>query len=66
MNEKSDDEALVGFLRSRGHSDEEIEMIVKKLAEHDSAEMRASVFDSLDGGSFDLDKLINEALGRDE
>lgn len=65
MNDESDD-ALTAFLRQRGHSDEEIAMIVKRLEEHDSAEVRASIFDSLDGGSFNLDELIKEALGDDE
>jgi len=62
MNERSDD-ALIAFLRQRGHSEQEIETIVKRLAEHDATEMRSSIFDSIDGGTFDLDKIIKEALG---
>ncbi len=61
MTDRTDD-VLIAFLRQRGHSEEEIDTIVKKLAEHDSAEQRASIFDSIDGGSFDLDKIIKEAL----
>ena len=61
MNDRSDD-ALISFLRQRGQSEEEIETIIKRLAEHDAATMRASIFDSIDGGSFDLDKIIKEAL----
>jgi len=65
MNDRSDD-ALISFLRQRGHSDEEIDTIVKRLAQHDAASKRASIFDSIDGGSFDLDKIIKEALGENE
>lgn len=61
MSNRTDD-ALIAFLRQRGHTDQEIETIVKRLAEHDAAAMRESIFDSIDGGSFDLDKIIKEAL----
>ena len=61
MNDRSDD-ALISFLRQRGSSDEEIEAIVKRLADKDAEAMRESIFDSIDAGSFDLAKMIKEML----
>jgi predicted DNA-binding protein (UPF0278 family) len=56
------DAALAEFLQQRGHSEEEIEKIVKRLAEHDAESMRQSIFDSIAGGSFNLDEIIQQAL----
>jgi predicted DNA-binding protein (UPF0278 family) len=61
VSDKSD-AALVEFLQQRGHSQEEIDKIVKRLAEHDAASMRQSIFDSIAGGSFNLDAIIEQAL----
>lgn len=58
----SDDKVLIEFLQQRGHSPEEIEKIAKRLADHDASEMRQSVFDSIAGGSFNLDDIIRQAL----
>lgn len=58
----SDDKVLTEFLQQRGHSPDEIEKIVKRLADHDASEMRQSVFDSIAGGSFNLDDIIKQAL----
>lgn len=60
---EQDDQLLIEFLEQRGHSEDEIQRIVKRLAEHDAASMRQSVFDSIAGGTFDLDKIIEQALG---
>ena len=64
MSERTD-EVLISFLRQRGQSQEEIDAIVRRLAEHDATAMRASIFDSIDGGSFDLDEIIKAALEND-
>jgi len=60
---ENDDRVLIEFLQLRGHSKEEIDKIVKRLADHDASEMRQSVFDSIAGGSFNLDDIIKRALG---
>ena len=64
MSERSD-EALVEFLKLRGHSEEEIEKIVARLAMHDESMLRQSVFDSIEAGTFNLDELIKSALVED-
>lgn len=53
---------LIGWLREQNHSDEEIELIMLKVAEYDKQTTRESVFDSIDAGHFDLGKIIGEAL----
>ncbi|MBP87358.1 MAG: hypothetical protein CMJ64_11660 [Planctomycetaceae bacterium] len=61
MSDKSDT-VLIEFLQQRGHSQEEIDKIMKRLAEHDAESMRESIFDSIAGGSFNLDEIIKQAL----
>ena len=55
-------EELVGWLRERGHTPDEIEKILAKVDEYDSQAVRESIFDSVDDGTFDFAKLIEEAL----
>jgi hypothetical protein len=57
-----DDKVLAEFLQQRGHSEEEIAKITKRLAEHDVESMRESIFDSIAGGTFNLDDIIKQAL----
>ena len=57
-----DDQLLAEFLKQRGHTDREIAKITKRLAEHDAESMRQSVFDSIAGGTFNLDDIIKQAL----
>ncbi|MBI2481655.1 MAG: hypothetical protein HYV60_24325 [Planctomycetia bacterium] len=56
------DKILAEFLRQRGHSEKEIAKIAKRLAEHDAKSMRESIFDSIAGGTFNLDDIIKQAL----
>ena len=54
---------LIGWLEQQGHTPEQIEKIMAKVAEYDKKTMHESVFDSISDGSFDISKLIEEALG---
>jgi transposase len=60
----SDDEdrLLAEFLQQRGHSEDEVAKIAKRLAEHDAESMRESIFDSIAGGTFSIDDIIKQAL----
>ena len=57
-----DDQVLEQFLRQRGHTQEEIDKIVRKLSEHDSESVRESIFDSIAAGTFNFDDIIRKAL----
>jgi hypothetical protein len=54
---------LVAWLTERGHSPEEISMILAKVDEYDVETVNESVFDSIDRGDFDIAAIIKEALG---
>ena len=63
MSDGNDNEQqLVDYLKQRGHSQADIDKILKRLADHDEQTFRQSVFDSIEGGSFDLEAIIKEAL----
>lgn len=53
---------LIAWLEDRGHSPEEIERILVKVAEYDERTVHESVFDSIDSGAFDLASVIKQAL----
>jgi hypothetical protein len=53
----------VAWLTERGHSPEEISMILAKVDEYDVETVNESVFDSIDRGDFDIAAIIKEALG---
>jgi len=59
-------EELVEWLREQGHSSEEIEKILAKVAEYDAQTLHESVFDSISRGDFDLSSIIKEALSDQE
>lgn len=54
---------LVAWLENQGHSQDEIEKILAKVAEYDAKTVHESIFDSIDEGAFDIQKIIDEALG---
>ena len=60
----SDDDSkeLAEFLQRRGHTQEEIDKILGKLDSYDDDVQRQSIFDSIESGGFDLDRVIREAL----
>jgi DNA-binding transcriptional MerR regulator len=53
---------LINWLREQGHTPAEIDKIVAKVREYDQRTVHESVFDSIERGSFDLKKIIREAL----
>ena len=57
-----DNSEILSYLSERGFSEEEIEKIVAKMKEYDERMRHKSVFDSLEDGNFNLDKIIKEAL----
>ncbi|MBC8354945.1 MAG: hypothetical protein H8E66_23450 [Planctomycetes bacterium] len=57
-----EDKILEEFLQQRGHTEEEVAKITKRLAARDAESMRESIFDSIAGGTFNLDDIIKQAL----
>lgn len=53
---------LIEWLRSQGHNDQQIELILAKVEDYDNQTMHESIFDSIDNGAFDIAALIDEAL----
>jgi len=62
FEDDQDHSEILSYLSERGFSDEEIEKIVAKLKEYDEQMRHKSVFDSLEDGNFNLEKIIKEAL----
>ena len=56
---------LVAWLEDQGHTEEQIQKILAKVAEYDAKTVHESVFDSISSGTLGLDKLIEEALAED-
>ena len=54
---------LTGWLRQRGHSDEEIDKILVHVRRYEEQIQTDSVMDSIAAGRFDIAKIIDEALG---
>ena len=50
------------FLRARGYGEDDIKKVIDKLAKYEDETLRKSGFDSIDGGGFDIDALIRDAL----
>ncbi len=57
---------VVTWLEDQGHTPDEIEKILAKLRAYDQQTAHESVFDSMSAGHFDLQKIIDQALGRGE
>ena len=65
MAESSSHQAVVEWLQRKGHSQEEIEKIMKRLRQYDRETNVDSVMDSIAAGTFNLQKIVDEALGND-
>jgi hypothetical protein len=63
MAETNDYAELTDYLRREGHTDDEIEKILARVRQYEVETQHDSVMDSIGTGSFDLKKLIQEALG---
>lgn len=53
---------LVSWLEDQGHTPQEIEKVLAKVAEYDKKTVHESVFDSIDSGAVDLAAIVREAL----
>jgi hypothetical protein len=53
---------LVDFLESKGYTEDEVAKILDQVKQYDLQTQHDSVMDSLDGGGFDLDAIIQDAL----
>jgi len=65
MAESSSHDAVVEWLRRKGHSQEEIDKIIKKLRQYDRETNVDSVMDSIAAGTFNLQQIVDEALGNE-
>lgn len=61
MSEKSHAQ-LIAWLQDQGHSPEEIDKVLAKVAEYDGRTAHESIFDSIESGAFDIGAIIKEAL----
>jgi hypothetical protein len=62
---KTDTSAMIAeWLKGRGYSEEEVQKILAKLADHDHATLSDAVFDSIGGGGKTLDQIIDEVLSQ--
>jgi hypothetical protein len=53
---------LVAWLENQGHSEQEIERILAKVAEYDAQTVHEAIFGSIDSGAFNIHQVIEEAL----
>lgn len=63
MSDHQQHAQLIVWLENQGHTSEEIEKILAKVAEYDKQTVHESVFDSIETGKFNLAEIIEEALG---
>lgn len=56
---------LIAWLEDQGHSAEEIDKVLARVAEYDDEMLHDSVFDSIEAGKFDIGAIIDSALGDD-
>jgi hypothetical protein len=66
MATPKENQEIVGWLKQRGHSPEEIEKILEKLTAYDQAVVRDALFDSMNSGSFDIEEVIRQALREEQ
>lgn len=53
---------IVKFLQERGHTTEEIDKIMARLADYDEKMVRDSLFASFSSGSFNIESIIQDSL----
>lgn len=53
---------LTEYLRSEGHSDSEIELILARVRQYEVETQQDSIMDSIGNGTLDLAAMIQEAL----
>ena len=57
---------LISWLENQGHSPAEVEKILAKVDEYDVKTVQESIFDSIESGAFNLQAIIDEALGKED
>ena len=62
MAEPNSNKILADYLKSRGYSREEIQKILRKLAEKDHKTLNDAVFDSIGNNPQALDQMIRGVL----
>jgi hypothetical protein len=65
MTDDSSKQPLIDWLSRKGHSPEEVDKILAQLQKYDREMNIDSVMDSIGQGTFNLQKIIDEALGKD-
>ena len=63
MADGSTSNLIQKWLKDKGYSDEEIQKIMAKLAEHDHQTLSDAVFDSIGNSGTSLEQIISELLG---
>jgi hypothetical protein len=63
MVERHEYDELIGYLRSLGHSQSDIDKIMQRVAQYEREMQLDSLMDSIGDGTLDLGALIEEALG---
>ncbi len=56
----TDMKALIEHLRELGCSEDEVKQIIGRVRQYDEETLRDSVFDSIEGGTFNIGAIIDE------
>jgi hypothetical protein len=62
MSDEQEFPELIDYLRGLGQTDAEIEKIMARVRQYEFETQHDSIMDSIGNGSFDIAKLIKEAL----
>jgi len=63
MSDEQESPELIDYLRGLGQTDAEIEKIMARVRQYEFETQHDSIMDSIGNGTFDIAKLIKEALG---
>ena len=66
MADADEYQELTQYLRGLGQTEAEIEKILARVRQYEFETQHDSVMDSIGNGTFDIAKLIKEALGESE
>jgi len=57
---------IIDWLKKRNHSPSEVEQIMHRFDTYDASAVRASIFDSVDAGQFDIEAIIRQVTEADD
>lgn len=63
MSDQDEYPELIEYLRGLGQTDAEVEKIIARVRQYEFEIQHDSIMDSIGNGTFDIAKLIKEALG---